>query len=248
MKSKALFSIITVCYNDLDNLKLTVNSMANQVVKNFEYIVIDGGSTDATKPFLENASIVDYWISESDNGLYDAMNKGLDKASGQYVWFVNAGDQLFDRNITEQLANFQGTDIIYGNVQMVNNEGEVLGNRRLKPPETLTFDSFKLGMLVSHQAFIVERKIASAYNINYRYSSDYDWTLRCLQKANSTINSGLTLIRYLDTDGVTKANLKASLKERFIIMSRYYGLLPTLIRHIYFAFRLILFVGKNKYY
>ncbi|MDR1781142.1 MAG: glycosyltransferase, partial [Tannerella sp.] len=118
-------------------------------------------------------------------------------------------------------------------------EGNVFAHRRLQAPERLDWKSFKMGMLVSHQAFIVKRSIATEYDLQYRFSSDFDWCIRCMKTANRIVNSGLRLVNY-QYEGVTTANRKASLKERFAIMCKYYGTFATVILHIWFGFRFLL--------
>ena len=93
-------SVITVCYNDAENLRKTLASIASQTARrDIEHIVIDGGSKDETKILLEGNKEIDKWISEADKGLYDAMNKGIAMASGEYLWFMNAGDVFYSDNV-----------------------------------------------------------------------------------------------------------------------------------------------------
>ena len=97
-------SIITINYNDLKGLQKTFNSVVNQSNKDFEYIVIDGGSSDGGKEFLEqNSDKLAYWISEKDSGVYNAMNKGIKAAKGEYLLFLNSGDFLVDDNVIEKV-------------------------------------------------------------------------------------------------------------------------------------------------
>ena len=93
-----------------------------------------------------------------------------------------------------------------------------------------------MGMLVCHQAFIVKRSIASEYDLQYRFSADFDWCIRCMKKANTIVNSKIRIINY-QYEGTTTNNRKASLKERYKIMCKYYGVIPTQIRHLWFAVR-----------
>lgn len=129
-------------------------------------------------------------------------------------------------------------DIIYGDTVIVNSERRFLKPRHLSVPQRLTFRSFANGMLVCHQAFMVRRDLAPEYDLQYRFSADYEWTLRCLKAADPDHNVNLhtVTIDYL-SDGMTDKNHSASLKERFRIMCRYYGTIPTLLRHIRFLLR-----------
>jgi len=244
--SNPLFSIITITYNAEKTLEKTIKSVVNQSYSGIEYIIIDGASTDATLDICDKyKSNIAKIISEKDSGIYDAMNKGLALATGDYIWFINAGDTIYEYNT---ISNFitglkKYPDIIYGETSIINIDGEFLYMRRLKSPTSLTWKSFKNGMMVSHQAFIVKREIAPKFNLKYKYSSDFDWCIKCMKKANIIYNTNIILANYLN-EGTTTQNLKASLKERFQIMSEYYGKIPTILRHIKFAARF--WVAKMK--
>ena len=108
--------------------------------------------------------------------------------------------------------------------------------RRLKAPEKLSWKSFNMGMLVCHQSFIVKREIAEQYDLQYRFTADYDWCIRCLKKTNNIFNTKIILSRFLEA-GLSAANRKESLKERYRIMCNNYGKLPTQILHVWFAVR-----------
>ena len=236
-----VFSIITVTYNAKHNLESTIQSVICQSYPNIGYIIIDGGSDDGTTDLIKKYDDkIKYWISEPDKGLYDAMNKGLRAATGDYVWFLNAGDIFKNENVVEEVALIaeknMAPDIIYGETDLIDENGNVFAERRLKAPEHLTWKSFKMGMLVCHQAFIVKKDIAAEFNLQYRFSSDFDWCIRCMKKTNTIVNSKIRMINY-QYEGTTTSNRKASLKERYAIMCKYYGVLPTQIRHIWFAIR-----------
>lgn len=247
-----VFSIVTVTYDAESTLESTIRSVVFQTYSNIEYIIIDGNSSDRTKEIIKKYDDkIFYWFSEPDQGLYDAMNKGLKAATGDYVWFLNAGDTLKNESIVSELADIavrnNMPDILYGETDLIDKEGHVLGGRRLKAPEQLTWKSFQMGMLVSHQAFIAKRNIAPKYDLQYRFSSDFDWCIKCMKQAKLIVNSKLVLVNYL-YEGVTTSNRKASLKERYAIMCHYYGSFATVIRHIWFAIRFYwakFFTGKE---
>jgi glycosyltransferase involved in cell wall biosynthesis len=238
------FSIITVTYNAAQWLERTIQSIVNQTYSDIEYIIVDGGSTDGTVDIITNYKLqITQWISEPDNGLYDAMNKGLQLATGDYVWFINAGDRIYSSNTIREMVNLLSPftfhplpDIIYGETEISDAQGNSLGMRRLKAPENLTWKSFSMGMLVSHQSFIVKREIAEPYDLRYRYTADIDWCIRCLKKTNNILNTHLILSWFLEA-GYSATNRKVSLKERYEIMCQYYGKIPTQIRHLWFAVR-----------
>lgn len=235
-----LFSIITITYNARETIEATFDSVTGQSFTNYEYIVIDGASKDGTVEFLRShEDRITTLVSEPDKGLYDAMNKGLHLAKGEYLIFLNAGDTFHAEDTLADIAGSIGTsrpDIIYGETALVNDKREFLGMRRLKAPEVLTWKSFRMGMLVCHQAFIAKRTLAPDYDLSYRFSSDYDWCIRCMKAANTLWNTRLTLVDYLN-EGVTTRNHKASLKERYNIMVKYYGRIPVTLLHLWFALR-----------
>ena len=152
------FSIITVTYQAGKVLEDTIQSVIFQTYRNVEYIIVDGGSTDNTldivKKYQDRISIV---VSEPDKGLYDAMNKGIRLATGDYICFLNAGDELHENETLQRMVvTLKGKeipDVIYGETAIVDEEGHFLHMRRLQAPDVLHWKSFKEGMLVCHQAF-----------------------------------------------------------------------------------------------
>ena len=234
-----LFSIITITFNAESTLRPTLESVAAQTYKGYEYLIIDGASRDATVELARQYPCVSHIVSEPDRGLYDAMNKGIAAANGEYLIFLNAGDSLYAPDTLQKIADFIGEnrpDIIYGETVIVDSERSFISMRRLKAPEKLTWKSFRMGMLVCHQAFIARRRLAPPYDLTYRFSGDFDWCIRCMKKADSIVNTHLTLINYLN-EGVTTRNHKASLKERYHIMVKYYGRIPVMLLHLWFAVR-----------
>lgn len=243
-----VISIITVVYNCEASIRKTIESIINQSFKSFEYIIIDGGSSDKTTEIIkEYDNKISYWISEPDNGLYHAMNKGLEKATGKYVWFINSGDEIADRKTLEKVFanNNQFADIYYGETIIIDNNGNSIGTRRLKSPKQLTWKSFINGMLVSHQSIIVKRNLASFYNLKYKYSADFDWVIQALQNSSNIENTNIILSRFLD-GGQTKKTIIPGLKERFKIMCKYYGLIATSLNHIALGFNFLMFVIRHK--
>lgn len=238
-------SIITVSYNSEKTISKTIESVYKQNYQDFEYIIIDGQSNDKTLDIIKQYKTIFkekmIWVSEKDKGIYDAMNKGLQKATGDYVWFINAGDSLFTSDIVQRVASLVQKkkvlpDIIYGETVIVDEEGKSLGQRRLKAPNKLTWKSFRMGMLVCHQSFITKRSIAPLYDLTYRYSADFDWCIKCMKQAGKIYNTRMTLSNFLD-GGVSTTQRKASLKERYDIMCRYYGVISTSLLHVWFAIR-----------
>lgn len=243
MPTAPLFSIITVTYNAESTLAPTLASVKEQTCKLYEYIIMDGVSSDRTLKLALDAGISEARIfSSPDKGLYDAMNKAMEIAKGEYLIFLNAGDAFHSHHTLDNIAqvimdnDFPG--IVYGQTQLVNTLRQRIGNRHLSAPEDLSFMSFADGMVVCHQAFIVLKKLARPYNLAYRFSADYEWCLQCLQRSKHNLYIDDTIIDYL-SEGLTTANRRASLIERFKIMCRYYGILPTILRHIKFIPRFL---------
>lgn len=241
-------SIITVTYNAEQVLETTLQSVISQTYHHIEYILIDGASKDRTLAIAEKyRDRIQLLISEPDGGLYDAMNKGIALATGEYVCFLNAGDSFHqDDTLQQMMQSIKGRelpDVLYGETALVDGKGHFLRMRRLSAPEVLTWKSFRQGMLVCHQAFIARRTLMQPYNLNYRYSADFDWCIRILKKAKTIHNTHLTLIDYLD-EGMTTQNRKASLMERFRIMVHHYGLWSTVMHHAWFVFRLLTKPGQ----
>lgn len=248
--SSPLFSIITVTYNAANTIKSTLDSVGEQTYDNYEHLIIDGESTDDTISIIkQNSNPKIFLVSEKDNGIYDAMNKGLSIASGQYIIFLNAGDRFPNHDILQHYAekiyenNFPG--IVYGQTRLVDLNGKYVGERHLKAPDRLTLDSFKNGMVVCHQAMAVNSKIALLFNLKYKYSSDYEWVIVCLQHSKNNIYLPEPTADYL-YEGTTTTHHKESLYERMRIMCTYYGTIPTILRHIKFAVRYLLRRRKSK--
>jgi len=240
-------SIITVVFNAEKYIGNTIESVLGQSYDHIEYIIIDGKSTDRTLELIGGYKGIHKVLSEPDRGLYDAMNKGLKAATGDYVWFLNAGDQVYSRDTVDQVvAGMKGTpDIIYGGTMIINEAQEEIGDRRLKAPERLNWKSFRQGMVVCHQSILVKRDIAPEFNLEYRLSADIDWAIRSAKAATVIQNSELVLSRFLE-GGLTAHNIRAGLKERFRIMSGYYGLVPTILRHFIFGIRLTNFYFRHR--
>ncbi|MGN1375253.1 MAG: glycosyltransferase family 2 protein [Prevotella sp.] len=255
------FSIITITYNAAAVFMRTAESVLKQNYGNVEHIIIDGASTDATielahnyKKLSNNSSNGHSVIikSEPDKGLYDAMNKGLAVASGQYVCFMNAGDFYPNNSVLSDISKSvennsqeQLPAVIYGDTDIVDNDGNYLGHRHLSAPDVLSWKSFMHGMLVCHQAFYARTDIAKdiTYNLKYRHSADVDWCIRVMKVAERehlTLKNVHKVVAYYQREGQTTQYHKASLLERFYIMRHHYGIFRTLCSHLWFFVRAIL--------
>lgn len=250
------FSIVTCTYNAGQTLQRTLDSVLRQTYPEVEHIIEDGLSSDKTLEIAteykqvsdEESSAHDVKIfSERDHGLYDAMNKAIERVTGHYVVFLNAGDTLPGSDTLELIAASIDKEkplpgVLFGDTDIVDGEGRFVRHRRLSPPEHLTWRSFKMGMVVCHQAFYVATDIAqrTPYNLQYRFSADVDWCIRvmktCEAEGRSLLNVRLVVCNYLE-GGMTEQNHRASLKERFNVMRDHYGLFTTLMMHVWFAIR-----------
>ena len=267
-------SIITVTYNAEHTILRTIQSVAGQTHTDVEHLIIDGASKDTTiniaqsqgytpltqevsisiptgasisktSPLADNPTLVKHYISQPDKGLYDAMNKGLHLATGDFLCFLNAGDTLPSTDTLAHVAlkaQSPNTALIYGETNIVDDQGQYIRPRRLHPTNNMTWHSFKHGMLICHQAFYVRRSIAPDYDLTYRFSAQFDWCIRCMKEIERrgmrSIHLPEPVANYLN-EGMTTANHKASLKERYSIMAKHYGLLTTLAMHLWFILRTI---------
>jgi len=232
-------TVITIVYNNAADIERTMLSVLGQTYSNIEYVIVDGLSTDGTIDIINKyKEKVSKLISEKDEGIYDAMNKGLVAATGDYVLFMNSGDEFYANDtVAKVFATGEDADIYYGETEMINGKGESLGRRRHKAPEKFTWESFKYGMSVSHQAIYVKRSIAEPFDRQYQLSADIDWILNAAKKAKTIVNTHQYVAKYL-VGGMSKKRHRQSLKERFDIMKKHYGLAPTLFNHAVIAFNL----------
>jgi glycosyltransferase involved in cell wall biosynthesis len=245
-----MISVISICYNNLEGLKKTIALFeTNDFGYEIELVIVDGGSTDGTKQFLKEQTICKNFVSEPDKGIYNAMNKGLFMSKGQYVWFLNSGDYPYDKTVVEQIIEVskKNPDAIYGETMMVDNTGKHFGTRSdlstRRLPSQLTWQSFKMGMCVSHQSFIIKKTLAMKYDENYKYVSDIDWMIRCLKNCHQNINLH-RIISCFTLDGFSTQKRNESNQERFKVLQKHYGLIPNLFNHFLIIIRKLL--NKSK--
>ena len=240
-------SVITIVYNNAIAIERTMLSVLNQTYSNIEYILIDGASTDGTKEIIQiYGERLAQFISEKDKGIYDAMNKGLALATGDYVLFMNSGDEIYTpETVAEVFASAPSGDIYYGETEMFDENWNSLGQRRHRAPEHFDWHSFKFGMNVSHQAIYIKRSLTEPFNLKYKYSSDIDWILKAAKKSSNIVNTHLYVAKYL-VGGISKKKHLASLKERFKILSHYYGFIPNLINHLFIGLNLAQYYLRHR--
>lgn len=250
------FTVATCTFNAEPVLQRTLDSVRHQSYAHVEHLILDGLSKDGTigmamaykaKSDKEENGHEIVIIPEKDGGLYDAMNKGIRHATGTYMVFLNAGDTFPSKDTLEIIAASVGEGeqlpgVLYGDTDIVDNDGRFLRHRRLSPPKKLSWKSFKWGMLVCHQAFYARTDIAklTPYNLDYHFSADVDWCIRimkeCGRRRLPLRNVHEVIANYLD-GGMSIKNHKASLQERFAVMASHYGYAQTLLLHAWFAIR-----------
>lgn len=163
-------SIITINYNDINGLQKTFDSVFNQTYQDYEYIVIDGGSTDGSKELIEQYhDKIDYWVSEPDKGIYNAMNKGIVKATGEFLQFLNSGDYLVDAFVLDKVNPFcNDCDMVFGNCRMIMPDGSVKLDKASE--KNLGFTYF-FHDIINHQSTFINKNLFNKYGL-------YDETLK----------------------------------------------------------------------
>lgn len=256
-------TVATVTRNAGPLIGRTISSVEEQNYPCVEHVIVDGNSQDETlelvhhyqeRNSLRSARREITCLSEPDGGLYDAMNKALDLATGRYIIFLNAGDRFHSPDTLSRAAEAASAvqqasasgkilpAVLYGDTHLVDEEGRFIRRRRLTPPDELSWHSFKSGMLVCHQAFFARTDIARAekYNQRYRLSADYDWCIRVMQEAERQglpiTNLHAVVADYL-SGGMTTRHHRASLLERLRIMGHHYGWPVALGEHLWFVVR-----------
>ena len=225
-----MISIITITYNAEQWLERTMQSVLAQTCKDYEYIIVDGASKDGTVDIIKRLEQAFEgrlsWKSEPDKGLYDAMNKGIARATGDFLWFMNAGDEIYAPDTLAHVvaAAKDDTDIVYGKACIVNAEGVKVSEHHKVTPSDLQRKHFLNGLVV------VRRSIAGQYNTSYRISADYDWCIRAVTASRKNAYLDEYICKFL-TEGVSQKQRKRSWAERFHIMHAHFGLLRTLWAH-----------------
>ena len=172
-----LISVITINYNNAAGLEKTISSVINQSFQDFEFLVIDGYSSDKSVDIIKQSNRIDFWLSEKDNGIYDAQNKGIKQAKGDCLLFLNSGDTLFDSNVFQKFSDFYGnknSGIVYGNTNLIN---ENKSNELLNPPQKLDLN-YLFRHNINHQACFIKLSLFEKYglyNLKYKICADFDF-------------------------------------------------------------------------
>lgn len=193
-------SVITINYNNCDGLRKTIESVVNQTWRNFEYIIIDGGSTDGSLDVIkEFADQIDYWVSEPDKGIYNALNKGVEKAQGEYCNFMNSGDCFYSLDVLEKVFSDNPiADIICGNTQL---------DYLKTPPQEISFD-FLFNSSICHQCAFIRTSLMKKYGYDEKYKivADRKFFMQALILDNCSYQAiDVNVVKY-DITGFSSAN------------------------------------------
>lgn len=234
-------SIITVTFNAEAFIEPTILSIGEQSFTEREYIVVDGLSKDSTCDILKkHPEIVTHFISEKDAGLYDAMNKAITLAQGEYLMFLNAGDLFYEKDaLKKAFEEANGADIIYGDTAIIDTNYDMVGMRHLRPPANLNWKSFKNGMVVCHQAIIAKKEITPNYDLHYRVAADIDWAIRLTKQAESFHFYKEPLVKFMQ-DGISTQYRSLGLKERYAVQKKYYGSFSTFMNNMWLGMKYFL--------
>lgn len=224
MEGLPLISIITVNFNDAAGLEKTAQSVFQQTYPHLEYIIIDGGSTDGSKKVIEQIEHkLSYCVSEQDTGIYNAMNKGIRKAVGDYLLFMNAGDVFTSGDVLNQMVlQSKNQDLIYGDIQWIENGEEYPGVF----PETLTFGYLMFHSL-PHQGTLIRRTVfeeAGYYDEDRRIISDWVFFLLAVCKHNCSYGKVPVLVARCDRHGISckPENLAQIVQEKEEVLQLYF--------------------------
>lgn len=217
-----LLSIITVNFNNLEGLKKTMASVLEQTWKEFQYIVIDGGSTDGSAAYIESQSQhIDYWVSEPDKGIYNAMNKGIKVAKGQYLLFLNSGDELYDLEVLDKNnIAIHTEDFVYFDIFLIfANETKIH-----QYPEFLNYDSFMVGSL-GHPTTFIKRSLFSKiglYDESLKIVSDWKFFMIAILKYSCSSRKVNTVLAKFYLDGISSNNNAVVQLERQKVLKEYF--------------------------
>ena len=234
-------SIITINYNNLLGLQKTIASVTSQTWQEFEYIVIDGGSTDGSATYLESqTNKITYWVSEPDKGIYNAMNKGIAKATGEYLLFLNSGDHFIDAYSLEKVQKHLINDaVIYFNINVVaNGESNVLEN-----PTAMSF-SYLHNNLPCHQCTFIHQSVferVGYYDENLKIVADWKLLLQAILKYNVTYRKVDAVFSTFYKDGISSLPENQSIieTERTQVLETEFPVLMNDLKEIFVLQRII---------
>jgi len=244
-------SIITINLNNAKELKKTLNSIKIQTFTDYEHIIIDGGSTDTSLEIIEQyehksrSSI--QWLSEKDNGIYNAMNKGIKMAKGEYCFFLNSGDYLVNDKVLKTVFSGQASeDVIFGNLIITFN-GKA--SRKAIGKEKLTFADV-YAHTIKHQASFIKRELFNRfglYNEDRKIIADWEFFIKSVGLGNASYRYVDVDIAYFDNNGISNRSAEITGKERELVINES---IPTMMQADYEflnQYRLYLPVFKSKW-
>ena len=210
------YSIITVNLNNADGLEDTINSVFNQTCNDYEFIIIDGGSSDNSKAIIEQfQNRIDYWVSEPDKGIFNAMNKGINVSHGDYLIFMNSGDCFNNGKVLEETLPYLGADFVIGQIESKNDN--IIMDYKLSDISMMTF--YKGA--IPHQATFHKRSLFdnSLYDEKLKISSDWKFFFQKIILENASYNLMPVVVCSFDTGGISNTNTEWAAKERKQIIS-----------------------------
>lgn len=210
------YSIITVNLNNATGLKDTIDSVVRQTCHDYEFLIIDGGSTDGSKSIIEQyKGHIDYWVSETDKGIFNAMNKGIMASKGDYLIFMNSGDCFKNGKVLEDTLSHLGADFVIGQIENKNNH--TIMNYELSDISMMTF--YKGA--IPHQATFHKRSLFldSMYDEALRISSDWKFFFQKIILENSSYTLMPIVVCSFDTTGISNRNTDLAARERYQIIS-----------------------------
>lgn len=217
LNNSPLITVITVVWNSNELIEQTILSIVNQSYSNIEYIIIDGGSTDGTLDIIKKYECcIDFWKSEPDKGIYDAMNKGIALATGEWINFLNAGDVFFDNSTTNDVV-FEiikrHVDIIYGDFIAFNDS---LGASLLVKAKSLK--TIFRGNIFSHQSCFIRSVVLrdNLFDIKYKIAADYNQMLSLFLKRKVFFYMSIPFA-VMNTDGISYSNMKTYIEQMKIV-------------------------------
>lgn len=211
------FSIITINYNNSGGLLHTIESVINQTYKDYEFIIIDGGSTDGSVNVIKDyQQYITYWVSEKDNGIYNAMNKGVKAAHGEYLSFINSGDMLYDCSVLEKIIPYLHDDIVHGIAE--NRYSTVSPLCLVKVPNSIEYFSPTL----HHQACLFRRELFnnSLYDEHYKIVSDWKFYIEQVLFYNSSFSRMPVKVALCEGGGISEVQNLLGIKERIDVLEK----------------------------
>ncbi len=227
-------SIITVCFNSINTIQDTIESVINQTYSNIEYVIVDGGSSDGTLDIISKyLPKINIFISEKDNGIYDAMNKGIQKSTGDVIGIINSDDFYNDINVISNVMNHfnvdDNLDIVYGDISYIKNDNK---NKIVRKWNSLNYYNkfFENGNMPPHPSLFVKKQIyleSGNYDLNFHIAADFDFMLRIFKESKYQKKYIDLAIVKMRTGGISNRNFFKNSKELNNIWIKNKGFIPS---------------------